>query len=656
MGDESLTSTTAAEVNPSPKRKRKRKRKAKAPLPASAMAEPPPLQPHPPPPAALLRDAAPPQNTRCPVATNSPGPASPPPDIPSATSRTLYGHITPGADPRLPQSLILWTVAGTLLLIFAAHSLYDGALLPTKSYIQRGEEAVAQMDWPAALGAIQKIPEGERQRPGFLRLLADYLIGTRSSPELLANTLQKLKTSILFRQEDHLWLCSAWLSTQHLDRARAAFESLPPSIASSLEATQLKIELLRKEGQKREALQIQDSMEKIFTADPKIAVQQAWKEWNSPFPEVRQKAHERLWDLALRHDSAGLSAIRTLSQETALTHTEAEQLLRLSTQHSDAQAADRLKVVSLLMALEPERRQEMIQDEISRYQSSGPAVLAQLSSWLSREKESGHILQLIPATRWKEQPALLPLVVQAFVDQARWQDLLDTLSEADNARQFSKAQLLNWRAQALKKIHPEDANRPREVLESAIRQGNGEKSYLALMTSAQIAEDWQLTDLALQAYQCLALPGVENEADLLEKCTQMAALLKDTDALSAATIRLAALQPKNTRAARRAAYLHLLRGEMLETAIGPASRPAEGDSTAWLLAALKAWRLGDPLTTRDKLRHIHDSARFAPGERAIYAGLLAKAGRDISHAFQVAEKIRPELLLPEELTFLKMAL
>jgi|GEM_PF-840202 len=631
MGDEFLTSTAAAEVNPAPKRKRKRK--AEAAPPASAMAEPLP----PPPPAAILPDAAPAQNTE-------------------AAARTPYGHAAQSTDPRLPQSMILWTIAGTILLIFTAHSLYDGALLPTKSYIQRGEEAIAQQDWPAALGAIQKIPEGERQRPGFLRLLADYLIGTRSSPELLANTLQKLKPSVHFRQEDHLWLCSAWLNSQHLDRARAAFEAFPPAIASGLEATQLKIELLRKEGQKREALQIQDSMEKIFTADPKVAVQHAWKEWNSPFPEVRQKAHERLWDLALRHDAPGLSAIRTLSQDTALTRTEADQLLSLATQHPDAQAADRLKVVSLQMAQQPEHRQEMIQAEVTRHQSSGPAILAQLSSWLSREKEPGRILQLIPESRWKEQPALLPLVVQALVDQARWQDLLSTLTEADNARQFSRAQLMNWRAQALKKLHPEDPACPREELESAIRQGNGEKSYLALMTSAHIAEDWQLTDLALQAYQFLALPGVGNEAGLLEKCTQMAALLKDTDALSAATVRLAALQPSNTRAAHRAAYLRLLRGEMLETAISTTSRPAEGDSTAWLLAALKAWRLGDTLTTRDKLRHIHDSALFAPGERAIYAGLLAKAGRDIARAFQVAEKIRPELLLPEEMTFLKMAL
>lgn len=655
MGDDSSHLQPSGEVNSSSSGKRKsiHKPKAQAAPPESPLSE---LQSLPPPAAppsepALAHNTEAPPDSGAPPACNQLPEASPPP-----STRPSRAVPTATADPRLPPVLIPLTLAVTALLIFAVNHYYDGAQLPVKSYLQRGEEAVAQQDWPAALGALQKVPESNRERPGFLRLLADYLIGTRTNPELLANTLEKLKPSDLFRKEDHLWLCSAWLNTPYLDRARTAFEAIPPDLASGLQATQLNIELLRKEGQKREALQIQEAMERIFTADPVVAVQHTSKEWNSPFPEVRQKARERLWDLALRHDAPGLTAIRTLNQDTTLTRTESGQLLLLTTQHPDSQTADRLRVVSLQMSLQPEHRQEMIQAEVKRHQSGGPAVLAQLSSWLSREKEPGLILQLIPETRWKEQSVLLPLVVQALVDQARWQDLLSTLHEAETSRQFSKAQLLNWRAQALKKLQPEDATRPREVLDSAIRQGNVEKSYLALMTSAQIAEDWQLTDLALQAYQFVALPGAPQEAGLLEKCAQMAALLKDSDALSEAAVRLAALQPSNTHAAHRAAYMRLLRGEMLETALPRTSPPAKDDSTAWLLAALKAWRLGDTFTARDKLRHIHDSTRFAPGERAIYAGLLAKVGGDISRAFQVAEKIRPELLLPEELTFLKMAL
>ena len=574
---------------------------------------------------------------------------------PLRVSRTSYVSSTTEGDPRLPIALIAWTVLGTVLMAMLVNNFYDGHLLPTKSYIERGEEAIAQQDWPAALGAIQKVEESSRQRPAYLRLLADYLIGTRTFPEILANTLEKLKPSEMFRPEDHLWLCRAWLASNHPDRARAAWEDIPTAQASGLEATQLKIELLKMEGQKREAELIQDSLGKIFADDPAVAVQQASKDSNSSFPELRYRAVERLWQLARRQDAPGLDAIRHLSGHIVLSRSEIGQLLALATSHPAAEATDRLKVLSLLLPMEPDKRETLIQAEVERYRSSGPTVLAQLSSWLSKEKEQDRILQLIPETRWKEQPVLLPLVVQALVDQARWQDLLNTLTEAESKKQFSKALLMNWRAQALKMLLPQDALKPREALQEAILQGNVEKNHVVVMNSARIAEDWQLPDLALQAYQLLAVPGEPNEADLLEKCEKMASLLKDSEALTDAAVRLSELQPNSTEAARRAAYLRLLRGERVETAIGsPTVNIAKGDSTAWLLTALQAWRLGDPPAAHGPLMHITDTLGLGPGERAVMAGLLARTG-ETARGFQLAEQIRTELLLPEEAAFLNSA-
>ena len=572
----------------------------------------------------------------------------------SAPRRPPSATPTQVTDPRLSPALIIVTLTGLISTVMLLSNLKDGQLAHGQSYVDRAEQAIAQKDWPAALGAIQKVDENNRQRPGFLRVLADYLIGTRTSPEMLGNTLEKLKPSAMFRAEDHLWLCSAWLASNHIDRTRAAWQDIPASLASGLEATQLKIQLLKKEGQKREAEQIQAALSRLFSKDPTVAEQQAVKDWNSTFPEVRRQARERLWELARRHDAPGLDAIRFLSEQAGHTEVELDQLLRLVTEHPEARTADRLTVVSLLLPIKPDQRAAMIQAEVDRHASGGPAVLAQLSSWLSKEEEQDRILQLIPETRWREQPVLLPLVVQALVDQARWQDLLNTLHEAEQTKQFSKAQLMNWRAQALTKLHPKDAIEPREVLHEAILQGNVEKSEVALMTSAHIAEDWQMPDLALQACQFLALPGTPNEEPMLEKCEQMATLLKDTKAMAEAAVRLSELQPNSTAAARRAAYLRLLRGERVEIASGRTADIAPGDSAAWLVAALKAWRLGDPHSTHDALKHIKDTLGLGPGERAVLAGLLAKTG-ETARGFQLAEKIRPELLLPEEAAFLNSA-
>ena len=46
---------------------------------------------------------------------------------------------------------------------------------------------------------------------------------------------------------------------------------------------------------------------------------------------------------------------------------------------------------------------------------------------------------------------------------------------------------------------------------------------------------------------------------------------------------------------------------------------------------------------------------MAAGLRAVYVGILAMSGEK-AKAYELAEKIRPELLLKEELVFLDMAL
>ena len=616
--------------------------------------------------ATASPEDAPAVETQVDAGTPEATPEAPPAKLPPL--RAPYVVPAEEADPRLPTMLIPATIAVVILLLMLLNSFHLGQLRRGQSMVDRAEEAISQKDWPAALGAIQNVEEGARARPGFLRVLADYLIGTYSTPdapsssaslnnpELLGDTLEKLKPSSMFRPEDHLWLCRAWLASNHLDRARTAWEGIPAELASGLEATRLKIELLRKEGQKREAAQIQDSLSKFFSADPAVAVAQAIKDWNSPFPEVWQQARTRLWELARGKDAPALDAIRYLSLQAGHSRAELDVLLKLATDHPAAQAAERLQVVSLLLPLEPAKRGQIIQAEVERYQAAAPSVLAQLSSWLAREKEQGRILQIIPESRWKDYPVLIPLVVQALVDQARWQDLLNMLKEVEIKKQFSIARTMNWRALALRNLHPEDAIQPHAILDEAIQQGHVEQNELALKSSAFLAEEWQMADLALEAYQFLAQPGAPDEAGYLEKCSEMAGILKDTGALTAVAVRLAALQPNSTEAARRATYLRLLRGEMLETALDATrTQMASGDSTTWLLTALQAWRLSDVPATRAALQHVTSIQGLSPGERAVFAGLLAKTA-STARAFQIAETIHPELLLPEETAFLQQAL
>ena len=573
----------------------------------------------------------------------------------AAPSRQV--RTTPVQTPDAPQSSsLIWGVAGgVILLLYMLSQMGQAHWVSAELKIQEAQEALRKQNWPAALGSIQKVAGESRDQPAFRRVLADYLEQTRSSPGTLADTLVRLKGTDLFRPEDHLWLCRAWLATRHIDRARAAWEDIPAPLSQGIETARLKVELLRAEGRLREAEQAESALAQYGEELPSLAVRHCVQDINqNTFPEVRLHAHERLWELARRHDEAGLDAIRMLSRQEGRTLEETDKLLALLKDHPMAVMADRLALVSLLMRRAPARKANLIQAEMDRLAKNETQDVIALVDWLVQEKQTQRVQEL--RDRLKLTPRQwFSLEARTLAEQRQWQALLDLVIQHEH-KLISPAELAHWHAIALLQLHPHDITRPHELLAESVQHAVEERNLFILGIDARVAEDWHLPELALKAYQTLAEPGSRQEIAMLGSAARIATELKNTTALASFTGRLAALLPDNVLIQHRAAYLHLLRGEMLETALISTAHLPPGDSTTSLLAALKAWRLGDTPTTRATLQQIQDTTLLAPGERAIYAGLLAKAGGNIAHAFQIAEKIRPELLLPEELPFLKMAL
>ena len=75
-----------------------------------------------------------------------------------------------------------------------------------------------------------------------------------------------------------------------------------------------------------------------------------------------------------------------------------------------------------------------------------------------------------------------------------------------------------------------------------------------------------------------------------------------------------------------------------------------------LIQALAAYRMQDAARLKDLLAEVIPREDFLThGQKAVLAGLLAADGQ-VAAGFQVAEKLRRSLLLPEEQRFLDMAL
>lgn len=553
-------------------------------------------------------------------------------------------------------AMLAWVLIGVVLLgmTWLVLTKFDvGRLRGPGYFVTKAREALDAGNLPEALSAIQKVQGPARSSPDFLRILADYLQKTSAEPALLADTLEKLEQAGSARPDDVLWISQARFLTGDIRRARAAWARLPSSQRSSLMAMKLNIDLLRKEGYVQEASELELQLFQRFPNEPEVAFRKALKDLDGTFPEIKDAAWKALFKLASNGGPTGLDALRALSRRTELTLAEAEQLLKLAAAHPDISPADRLMIVSTIMRLNPARREATIQAEIERYRTGDPAILAQVAAWLTREKEYAKIHELVPESVLLESPALFPLVAQGLQEQQKWQELMDLLKKGKKLP-VSNARAATWRALAVRNLHPSDIKAARDHLEEAIVQGLSERNALALLGAATLAESWHMTDLALQAYQALAQPGSSGEVQMLEKCWEMATIQNDSPLLVRLASRLLKLRPDDFQFVRRHDYLCLLRGVELETTLLDGSTAARSASDH-LLEALKAYRLHDLAHASVVLHKVVDTKDFSMGEKAVYAGLLATTCNEVSQAYQIAEKIHTDGLLPEERVFWNLA-
>lgn len=566
-----------------------------------------------------------------------------------------HGKISPFAS--LVWYLIAFIALTMVVLFFGKFDLTR--LLGADHFIRKTRRAVAAKDWPAATWALQHIAGHDRERADYLRVLADFLEATRSEPALLDATLVKLDALCLMQPVDFTWACRLRLGAGNILAARKFWDRIPSASRQTAEVMKLSVELLKEEGRPQEAAAEESLLFEKFADDPETAVRKAVRELEGTFPEIEQAALSRLWELARREDEPGAMAIRVLSQRNDLTLPDAKQLHELSDKQPNIVIGDRLPITSTLMRLDPQQREPLLAAEVKRYDNGDSTVQVQLASWLAKEQEYDKVMAMMPKEMLLKSPDLFPQVAQGLAEKGRWSELMNLIQKGKKLP-VSNARAATWRALATKNLFPDNAKEIRTHLEEAIREGQVEKNGLAMMGAARLAEEWSMADLALKAYEILAVPGSAQESEVLDRCWLVATTLKDSAKLLKLADKRARLKPGNYRLAQQRDYMHLLCGDQVETALaspevvaGASTAELESDASR-LLQALKAYRLHDlPLLT-STLGKVRNARALNTGERAVYAGLQAINGQP-AQAFQMAESVRPELLLNEEAVFLRLA-
>ena len=573
-------------------------------------------------------------------------------------------HLLPSRHLVLtPFATFAWGMIVLTVLAFGwlAYHGFDptGQKRENAHWIEKANLAVKDQQWAEAAEALQKVRGGNRDSPQFLRLVADYLRGTHSDPALLARIIASLETSGGMQPDDLIWMSRDHLNLGRIEAARAALEQVPKALRSSLDALEAEVALLKMENKPEAAAKTEEALFASFPNEPSVILRKSWRDLDGTFPEMQRAAEARLMEITEREDGHGLSALRILTQRTNLTLPQATLLRQRLEKHPLASLNDQLLALSLVMRLAPEQRANLLDAETRRHQNKPKDELMAFSAWLAKEKEFERMQRLSAGTALLNSSELFLLMAQGLAEQEKWQALKELLGE-NRQLPVSKARAATWRALAVRNLSPDSIEETRLHLQEAITQSKNEKNALALLGAARMAEKWDMPDLALQTYEILTLEDSVPKLDMLEKCWQMALLLKNSEALLTVAGQQHQLRPENPGFTQRSRYLSLLLGAEIETSLKPQTEDptAQGNETdqGLLLQALAAFRLQNLGLARAYLGKIRAPASFTAGERAVCAGLLAKTRANLPRAYELAEKIRPELLLMEEQVFLQMAL
>lgn len=535
-------------------------------------------------------------------------------------------------------------------LISYTHSLV------AKHYADKAAEHITQKEWLPAYEAIEKARSWRGQHPRVLRVLADFLIATNGDPASIIHHLRLIEINGQITEEDLLKVGQIYVQMQDVVGIHATLEKLSPEARIRRPSLELLANSQRLQGKLSLAEHTLRHALSLDKNDTMCQLRLALMDIQATFTEIRDRARLSLWQLAKGKDKAALQAIDSLASDRKLTLAESDLLLQCIEDHPNKTELARLQVLSSYLRNRPERKKEILAQEVEHMkQLSSDSLLPHLY-WLLQERQPQLIVEFRPKDFFTKSPTLIQPYLQAYGDLGRW-DEVDKMLSRPAGMPVSNAFISLWRARATLKID-QDSTRSRQHLASAYEAtGHGREPVLATAAAA-LAEEAGIWDIATLFYSGLAEHQPKSRLPMLEKLRQAAHRGRDITALMDSTDKLSALRPESSQYLHDSIYLHLIYGEQLEMnrrKLEAAASNEPKDSIIHLCRALSAYRFGDLAGVRQHLKTIPDPKALSPGQRAVHAGLLSVSGQ-VGSAFQIAEQIPTILLLKEEQSFIRRAL
>ncbi len=517
--------------------------------------------------------------------------------------------------------------------------------------------AIEAKQWEQAVIRIREARELKADHPGLWRVTAQYLDQTGLEPVMQIQTLRRLREAGLVEKGDDLLEGRAHLRLGDLARARLIWEKLSTAEKQTAAALEFQAAIQLQEGEKEKARATSQLAAQSKSDDPLAAFRSAKVGLVSTIPERRASALAEMTALSTQKDAAGLEALRLLIERDGITAAEAEKLLTAFEAHPKHDLADRLSALSAIVRADPARRGAVLSTEVTAQKGKSLDVTLLVARWLAHEKEHLRVLDLAPRDVLLKEKDLFPIFLQSMAEAGRWREMRG-LFENHRSLPMKEEGIQVWKALAASRLEP-TLKQAEHHLRLAFTGSISSKNHAILRAAAQVAEDLQLWELAYEGYSQLSKPEVGAELEMLEKCWKAATVTSHMDWQLDTARRLRVLRPTSVRFANRLDYLRLLLGDEIEAAMEwrevYTDESADERHMAALLLALKAYRMNDKSRMLESLAKVGDAAGLPPGQRAVFAGLLASGG-EVGRAYQLAEKVQESLLSPVERVFLKKAL
>ena len=533
----------------------------------------------------------------------------------------------------------------------AKHFLARRAAGKARAAVMRGE-------LPQAEVALSDALRWDPNAVAVIEASILYFEALGSNPATLLRQLRLLETQHPLSPEQQCLMGHTCVSLGKMEEARWVLKNLPAPHSTA--AAELEAAIMKAEGMAVSAVSELTLYEDSNA--PKVRLKKALNGLTSSFPELVQRSSNELWSLVEIKDPVAMKAVTALSTLSGLTISEAHRLLELVERHPQGTLKDKLRVVSALMRLQPEKRNAIIDDEITTFQRGSKEEQIELARWLAREKEHDRLLQLLPRQIIAKSPEYYAVVGDSLVNEGRWEQLREMLENVPPPA--SQHLALLWQAEVQSHVQP-DLQETRRLLEASIDAARKNEDVVTLFKAAEFARTTGIADLATVAYKATAVFSDRQPVELLQKAYDMALQQKNTAELMVISRQLHELRPASAMFSSRLHYYNLLLGLDIEAATASVERmhllkaqvshsSSGGLIPLELLQALAAFRVGDTSGLSVHVSKLQDIRNLRPGERAVAAGLLALSGK-VSDAYQIAEKVHISSLLNEEVTFLQRA-